>query len=222
VISSIRRHHASQPTSLSAPVPVQPRQTRGYFSHSLRRRSIGPSMCQSGAPFAAPNGHSGSKLSFSCDGAPGASGMTAHRPGWNSRGSNQSKYGVQSSRMNHGSPRFTAAIHSENAPLSKHDVGAQSLDCLHVVRIPEAHAERSVSADVIQRSARSERGSVVDGRGGHSSTPDPRRQRQCEAQRHGSGEDEISDSEMSARHATFRSKYPRRLSSSTSASVVAS
>lgn len=168
--SSIRLHQASQPTSLSRPVPVHPRHTRSYRSQSFKSRSIGPSMCQRGAPFDGPNGHCGSKLSLSCDGAPGASGITAHRPGWNRRCSSHSKYGVQSSRMNHNSPRFMAACHSENAPLSKHDRRADGLDYLHIVRPPETNAECASWTNGLQGRTRRHRRAVVDDRRGHAST----------------------------------------------------
>lgn len=99
-------------------------------------------MCQTGAPFW-PKGQVGSSVSLSWDGAPGISGTIAQRPGVNSLGSSQSKYGRQSAISLQSSPRRSADCQNENAPLSKHDVGAMDLYRLHIVRPKKRDACRS-------------------------------------------------------------------------------
>ncbi|WP_288803942.1 hypothetical protein [uncultured Novosphingobium sp.] len=92
------------------------------------------------------------------------SGTIAQRPGVKSRGSSQSKYGRQSAISPQSSPRLMAACQNEKAPLSKHDVGADCLDHLHVVGTEERHAHCAPSADVLEGRARRHGSAMVDGR----------------------------------------------------------
>ena len=64
--------------------------------------------------------------------------------------------------MNHSSPRFCAARHSEYAPLSYMMKGGNRFDCLHVIRSPEGYAHRPAGTHVEHRRARGHRGSVID------------------------------------------------------------
>jgi hypothetical protein len=56
--------------------------------------------------------------------------------------------------MSHPSPRFIAARHSENAPLSNMMKGGNRLDCLHVIWTPERYAHGPSLADSQKRITR--------------------------------------------------------------------
>ena len=139
----MRLNQASQPTLASLPIPVQPKQTRSYLSQRRNKRSIGLSICQSGAPHC-PKGQSFNRPSLICEGALGLSGITAHLPTF-SRGSSHLKYGFQSLSSAQSLPILRADCQNENAPLSKHNGWAYCLNHLHIVWAIERYAKGATS-----------------------------------------------------------------------------